>query len=64
MSKKIQVSFSNRQIEVINELQGEFGDSEAEVVRTIVMIWLSEQKLLQASLMKHQKFANEGVYQS
>lgn len=67
MAKKIQVSFNDRQIEVINELRDEFGDSESEVVRTIVMIWLSEQGLLQASFAKRQKssstFMDKGSYQ-
>lgn len=68
MSKKIQVSFSDRQIDMINELRGEFGDSESEVVRTIVLIWLSENRLLHASLAKRQKptsnFTDEGLYKS
>ena len=66
MSKKIQVSFSDRQIDMINELRGEFGDSESEVVRTIVLIWLSENRLLHASLAKRQKISSistdEGLY--
>ena len=50
MSKKIQVSFSDKQIELLNELKGELGNSEAEVVRAIVIAWLAENGVLQSSV--------------
>lgn len=50
MSKKVQVSFSDKQITLLNELKGEFGNSEAEVVRAIVIAWLAEKGLLQSSV--------------
>lgn len=43
MSKKIQVSFSDRQAELLERLKGEFGETDADVVRGIVMAWLAEK---------------------
>jgi len=46
MSKKIQVSFSDKQVELISRLKGEFGDTESEVVRAIVIAWLAEKSFI------------------
>ena len=43
MSKKIQVSFSDKQAELLANLKGEFGDCDSEVVRGIVISWLAEK---------------------
>ena len=52
MGKKVQVSFSDRQTALLNELKGELGDSDAEVVRTIVLAWLVEKSFI-SSAIKH-----------
>lgn len=46
MGKKIQVSFSDRQTDLIGKLKGEFGDTESEVVRGIVIAWLAEKSFI------------------
>ncbi|MBT7556986.1 CopG family transcriptional regulator [Candidatus Woesearchaeota archaeon] len=46
MSKKIQVSFSDAQIDLISKFKGEFGVSESEIVRGIVIAWLSEKSFI------------------
>lgn len=46
MSKKIQVSFSDKQVELIAKLKGEFGDTDSEVVRGIVIAWLAEKSFI------------------
>ncbi|GAC11827.1 hypothetical protein GCHA_3897 [Paraglaciecola chathamensis S18K6] len=46
MPKKIQVSFSDKQVELIHTLKGELGDSESEVVRAIVTSWFIDQGLI------------------
>ncbi|EMK3671715.1 hypothetical protein V8132_001940 [Vibrio parahaemolyticus] len=46
MSKKIQVSFSDRQIELLDKLKGEFGETDADVVRGIVIAWLAEKSFI------------------
>jgi predicted transcriptional regulator len=46
MSKKIQVSFSDRQIELLERLKGELGETDADVVRNIVIAWLAEKSFI------------------
>ena len=46
MSKKIQVSFSDKQIELLARLKGEFGETDADVVRSIVISWLAEKSFI------------------
>lgn len=46
MARKVQVSFSTRQLELLARLRGELGDSEAEVVRNIVLAWMAEKSLI------------------
>jgi Arc/MetJ-type ribon-helix-helix transcriptional regulator len=46
MTKKIQVSFSDKQSEMIEKLKGEFGDTDSEVVRGIVIAWLAEKSFI------------------
>lgn len=46
MSKKIQVSFSDRQWEMLEKLKGEFGETDADVVRGIVISWLAEKSFI------------------
>lgn len=46
MSKKIQVSFSDRQIELLEHLKGELGETDADVVRNIVIAWLAEKSFI------------------
>lgn len=56
MSKKIQVSFSDKQIELLNRFKGEMGETDAEIVRSIVIAWLSEKSFI--STVVKQKFLN------
>ena len=46
MTKKIQVSFSDRQAELLERLKGEFGETDADVVRSIVVSWLAEKSFM------------------
>lgn len=46
MSKKVQVSFSDSQIDLIDSLKGEFGETDAEVVRNIVITWFTEKNFI------------------
>jgi len=58
MSKKVQVSFSDKQIELLGKLKGEFGDTEADVVRGIVISWLAEKSFI--STVAKQRMAMDG----
>lgn len=49
LSKKIQVTFSDTQVEKLLLLRGEFGDTDSEIIRTIVISWLIERRLIDPS---------------
>lgn len=46
MNKKIQVSFSEKQLDLLQLMKGEMGDTDADVVRSIVISWLAEKGLI------------------
>lgn len=56
MAKKVQVSFSDSQMAILEYLKGEFGETDAEVVRNIVLAWLSEKNFI--TMITKQKIAN------
>ena len=41
---KVQVTFTKKQMEIMREYQDIFGESDAEIVRAIVMNWLAVKK--------------------
>ncbi len=59
MSKKIQVSFSDSQGRLLDRLKSEFGDTDADVVRGIVIAWLAEKSLL--STIAKQRIVAEDI---
>ena len=60
MAKKIQVSFSDKQIELLERLKGEFGETDADVVRGIVIAWLAEKSFI--STVIKQRINQEGEH--
>ena len=48
-SKRIQVSLTKKQWELIQKLKGELGNADADVVRNIVLAWLSEKSFISDS---------------
>ncbi|OOF44073.1 CopG family transcriptional regulator [Rodentibacter trehalosifermentans] len=57
MAKKIQVSFSDKQAELLCSLRGELGETDAEIVRNIVISWLSEKSFI--STVIKQRLTND-----
>ena len=53
-TKKVQVSFTDKQWELIDKLRGEMGDGDADIVRTIVLAWLAEKSFISDSVKKRQ----------
>jgi hypothetical protein len=41
---KVQVTFTKKQMEIMRDYQDIFGESDAEIVRAIVMNWLALKK--------------------
>ena len=50
--KRIQVSFTEKQYEMLKNFKGEFGDSDAEVIRNIIMAWLAEKSFISDTVKK------------
>jgi len=51
-TKRVQVTFTNEQWELIEELRGVMGQSDSEVVRNIVLAWLSEKSIVSSKAKK------------
>lgn len=45
-SKRVQVSFTTAQWKVLSKLKGVMGESDAGVVRNIILAWLSEKSFV------------------
>lgn len=54
-TKRVMVSFTEKQWEVIQRLKGEFGDSDAIIVKNIVLAWLSEKSFITDSVKNKEK---------
>lgn len=48
--KRIQVTFTKEQWNLIEKLKGEMGITDSEVVRNIVMGWLMEKSFISTTL--------------
>ncbi len=48
--KRIQVTFTDEQWNLIKKLKGEMGITDSEVVRNIVMAWLVEKSFISTTL--------------
>lgn len=44
--KRVQVSFTREQWDVIQNLDGTIGSNDAEIVRNIVISWLAEKSFI------------------
>lgn len=49
---KVHVKFSGEQLEIIRSLKGPLGDTDAEVVRSICIAYLSEKGLLDKAMKR------------
>ncbi|CAB3287310.1 conserved protein of unknown function [Methanocaldococcus lauensis] len=52
MSKRIQVTFTKEQWSMIEKFRGILGESDAELIRNIVLIWLSEKSIITTKIKK------------
>lgn len=55
MAKKIQVTFSNGQWKLIEKLKGTIGDTDSEIVRNIVISYLSEKSYIKEEAINKNK---------
>jgi len=54
-NKRVQVSFTGKQWELIKNLQGELGNSDSDIVRSIVVSWLTEKSFISTSAKSKMK---------
>ncbi len=54
-TKRVQVSFTEKQWELLEKLKGELGESDADVVRSIVISWLAEKSFISSTIKKRNK---------
>jgi hypothetical protein len=52
MTKKIQVTFSNGQWNLIQKLKGTIGETDSEIIRNIVISYLSEKSYVKEEVTK------------
>ena len=50
VGKRVQVVFTEQQWELISNLRGEFGKGDADIIRNIVLSWLSEKSIISTNL--------------
>lgn len=53
--KRVQVTFNRSQWKLINTLRGEFGETDADIVRNIVLAWLAEKSLISSRVKKKEE---------
>lgn len=58
-TKRVMVSFTEKQWKLIEKLRGELGDGDADIVRNIVLAWLSEKSFI-SDTVKNKKNFKEG----
>jgi hypothetical protein len=52
MPKKVQVTFSDGQWKLIEKLKGILGETDSEVIRNLVMSYLSEKSYVKEQALK------------
>ena len=48
--RRIQVNFTSEQYDILQNLKGELGNSDSEVVKFITISWLSEKAIIPSIL--------------
>lgn len=59
MQKRVQVTFTESQWNILEYFRGELGDSDADIVRNIVLAWLSEKSFITSTI----KYKQGGYYE-
>ncbi|MEM4194980.1 MAG: hypothetical protein QXL47_03815 [Candidatus Anstonellales archaeon] len=54
-TKKVQVAFTEKQWKLLEELRGEMGDGDADIVRNVVLAWLAEKSLISSLIKKRRE---------
>ncbi|MGL4669067.1 MAG: CopG family transcriptional regulator [Methanobacteriaceae archaeon] len=49
-NKRVNVSLSEQQIELIRKFNGTMGNSDSEIIRNIILAWLSEKSMISTTV--------------
>lgn len=52
MSKRVQVTFTDEQWNLLEMLRGEMGEGDADIVRNIVLAWLAEKSIISTTVKR------------
>ena len=55
-TKRVMVSFTENQWALIEKLRGELGDGDADIVRNLVLAWLSEKSFISDTVKNKKNF--------
>ncbi len=55
MAKKVQVTFSDGQWKLIENLRGTIGDTDSDIIRNIVISYLSEKSYIKEAALNRNK---------
>lgn len=58
-NKRIHLTFSEEQWELIEKSKGIMGNTDAEIVRNIVLAWLAEKSLISTQMKEKENKNNE-----
>lgn len=45
-TKRVQITFNSQQWKIISKMKGSLGNTDADVVRNIVLAWLAEKSFI------------------
>lgn len=57
--KRIHLTFSEEQWNIIEKFRGVMGKSDAELIRNMVLAWLSEKSMISTEIKNKEKLDNE-----
>lgn len=57
--KRVHLTFSNEQWELIEKTKGIIGKTDAEIVRNIVLAWLAEKSIISTKIKEQENMDNE-----
>lgn len=54
-TKRVQVTIPQKQWDLLTKLRGEMGNSDSEIIKSILTAWLSEKSIISTNVKKKLK---------
>lgn len=54
-NKRVNVSLTNQQLEIIRKFKGTLGNTDSEIIRNIVLTWLCEKDMITDTIKQKEK---------